>query len=187
MTLPAGATQVSPPFGFGAGEGVVPVPSPIARGVGGERLAIPRALYVFPPEIYPIPEAQIFNPLGSTDTTVAETRAIPGASVKINAGFSGIIRGVVFYVDNILTTSVLSFSVLVDGVAAQGFGNVVIFPRNAPSVSNSFDAFIRVPQNAQLVTVTFTNGDGGSYKVGAALSGWQWPTSSGDRWISTGY
>lgn len=171
-------------WGMGSGHGGAPVPTPL--GLTEDAGLIPRTLMIFPPEIYPIPDATEFNPLGSRSTIVAETQLIPGAAVTLPKNFIGIIRGYSIYIDNMLTTTNVIYTLLIDGNPAPGYGSLTMFPRAAPSVSNGFDAFVRIPDGAT-VTVKFQNMDGGSYIVGASFSGWFWPKAAGDRWIGGGY
>ncbi len=84
-----------------------------------------------------------------------------------------------------LTSTVVSWTVQLNGAPATGFNNLSIFPRNSPFVSNSFDAFIRVGQG-QKIRVVYTNTDGGSYTVGASVSGWWWPQALGELWMKHG-
>lgn len=185
MTLPAGATETSQPFGFGSARGGVAVPSPIFGAAGQQSIA--RTLSIYLPEVYPIPDAQQFNPEGDIDSAVAQSDVlIPGTTVRVPNGNIAVIRGLSLYIDNMLTTTDVRFTLRFDGNPVNGFSNLKIFPRVAPSVANGFDSIIRVP-NGAVITVTFTQVDGGSYKIGAAFSGWSWPITSGDRWTSLGY
>lgn len=171
-------------WGMGSGHGGAPVP--VSLGLDSTADLIPRNLMIFPPEIYPIPDAVEFNPLGSTTTIIAETKVIPGVALQLPQSYIGIIRGYTIYVDNMLLTTNLIYTLLINGNPAPGYGSLTMFPRAAPSVSNGFDAFIRVPDGAAL-SVKVQNVDGGSYTVGASISGWIWPRAAGERWIGGGY
>lgn len=185
MTLPAGATSISPPFGFGAGRGGAAVPSPIYGSRGEQQIA--RSLEIYLPDVLPIPEAQLFNVQGNVDSPGAETDVlIPNVTVQLPAGSIGVIRGLSIYVNDMLQTTDVQFTLRFDGNPVNGFSRLSMFPRLAPSVSNGFDTLIRVPMGVA-ITVTYTNVDGGVYKVGASFSGWSWPATSGDRWIGLGY
>lgn len=146
--------------------------------------AISRALQIYLPEIYPIPGANEFNVLAQKATVAVETADI-GLVVDLPPNNIGIIRGINLYISDMLTSTVVSWTVQVNGAPATGFNNLVIFPRNSPFVSNSFDAFIRVGQG-QKIRVNYTNTDGGSYTVGAAVSGWWWPQALGELWMKNG-
>lgn len=172
-------------WGIGTGHGGAPVPSPLGLPNGGAMIA--RQLVIYPPEIYPIPDAIEFNLEGDVATVIVQAGiTIPNVTVQLGAGYIGIIRGFSIYIDDMLATTDVRWTLLLNGQPAPGYGNLRMFPRVAPSVSNGFDAFVRVP-DGNLITVVFSNVDGGTYRVGAAISGWMWPKSSGERWIASGY
>lgn len=176
-------------WGIGSGHGGAPVPSPLGMPPGINAATggmIPRQLMIFPPEIYPIPDAQEFNLEGDIASVGAGTVQIPVATIQLQSGYVGIIRGFSIYIDDMLATTNVLYSLLINGSAPAGYGLIKMFPRAAPSVSNGFESFVRVPDSA-LISVKAQNIDGGTYIVGAAISGWIWPKSAGDRWISAGY
>lgn len=142
---------------------------------------IDRALQVYLPDIYPIPGASEFNILVTKSTTVAETADI-GLTLDVPANNIGIIRSVTISVSDMLTTTVVSWTVQVNGAPAQGYFGLSMYPRVSPFVSNAFDSFIHIPQGGK-VRVQYTNTDGGSYTVGASIGGWFWPESLGRQWI----
>lgn len=147
--------------------------------------AIDRTLQVYLPEIYPIPAATEFNILAQKATTIVEAGVDIGLTVDVPPNNVAIIRGVNLYISDMTTATNVSWTVTLNGAPAQGFNNLSIFPRNSPFVSNSFDAFVRVGQGIK-IRVVYTNTDGGSYTVGAALSGWWWPQTLGEQWIRSG-
>lgn len=147
---------------------------------------LPRYIALLPPWEYPIPGHQEFNTLGSHASTGAETdTAITDAEFDVPANMVARITGIIFYVTNLLTTSNLTFTVRINNGPVQGYNNVFIFPRAASSVSNAFDSYVDVPTGAKL-TVTFSNLDGGTYGIGAGLSGYYWPEVAGKAWLAYG-
>lgn len=146
---------------------------------------IDKALQVPLPEVYPIPSATEFNILAQKTTIAAEQNIDIGLVLDFPANNIGIIRGVTFYISNMLATTAVTWTVNLNGAPAAGYNNISIFPRVSPFVSNGFDSFVRVPQ-ATKIRVNYTNTDGGSYVVGAALSGWFWPQTLGDLWLKKG-
>lgn len=170
------------PSGFSAAD-VVP-----GNGVTGfPDSGLPQGIQLFLPEERPIPSAIVFETLDSAATAVVQANVfnLPAANFQVPDGFLGRISGISFYVDNLLTTSDIRFTVWQNRQPVQGFSGVRIFPGAAARVANQFDTYIRVPAG-QLLEVSFTNNDGGSYIVGAALSGWIWPQSAGKLWLQRG-
>jgi hypothetical protein len=155
---------------------------------------LPKYVVIYPPEYYPIPDAQEFNPAGTVATVGVESGTqIPIApqtgpdagAVTLPSGSVGIIRSLQISLTNMLTTTDVSFSLLINGGPAGGYGVLKMTPRVAPYVSNTFDTFIRVPNNAK-VNIVFSNIDGGSYIIGGSIGGWYWPQSSGVSWSKFG-
>lgn len=153
--------------------------------------SIPRNVPVYLPEIFPIPDAVEFNPSGSATSVGAETGTaitmlptISNALVKLPDQNIGILRGFAVYITNMLTTTNVSWTLMINGSPAGGYGAIKLFPRASAFVGNSFDCFIRIPDGAK-VGVEFTNTDGGSYIIGASFSGWYWPIASGKRWLES--
>lgn len=159
----------------------------IAPFVGGveRKVSVGRVLQIYLPEVYPIPAAQEFNPVVSKATSAVETSVDTGLSVQVPPNNVAIIRGFTIFITNMVATTNVSYTLRVNGTPQPGFSNVSIFPRAAPYVGNGFDAMIRVPQGG-LVTATYSNGDGGTYTIGVAVSGWWWPQELGNTWIAQG-
>lgn len=146
---------------------------------------IDRALQVYLPEIYPIPGANEFNILAQKATVAVEANTDIGLVVDVPKNNIGIIRGLNIFISDMLTTTNVTWTLMVNNGPATGYNNISIFPRTSPFVGNSFDAFVRVPQGAS-IRVVFSNVDGGSYTVGASVSGWSWPQTLGDLWMQKG-
>lgn len=165
-----------------------PFKQPPSRGL----VQVPKHVPVYLPELYPIPDAQEFNPSGSastaavqTDIEIALTPTIFNGTNQIPKGAIGVIRGFSIYITNMLTTTTVSWTLRVNGAPAGGYGALTMFPRAQSFVGNSFDCFIRIP-NGAVISVTYSNPDGGTYVVGASISGWYWPEVSGKRWLEEG-
>jgi hypothetical protein len=155
---------------------------PVNRHDRGPGIA--RMLQVYLPEVYPIPSAIEFNTQVSKDTNVVETADI-GLTVNIPESNVGIVRAVLLQINDMLTTTNVTWTLQFNGAPVPGYSKISMFPRSAPFVGNSFDAFVRVPSGTK-ITVQYDNVDGGSYKVGAAVSGWFWPESLGQLWLQQG-
>lgn len=167
------------------------LPTDLASPYTGNALAsqdqgagLPQEVPVYLPEVFPIPGAVEFNPLASKATAGVESGTDIGIVLAIPSKSIGILRGVSLYITNMLDTTVVTWSVLQNSAVLPGYANLSIFPRVAPFVSNGFDSFVRLDQGP--LTVVFSNADGGTYTVGAALSGWFWPQALGTTWLKQG-
>lgn len=180
------SSPVYPPFGFGSGGMPVTVP-PSFGGPNGSAPAVNAYTVSLPlPEIVPIPDAHEFNIEGHVATAAVINNAnITGATFTVPDNNLAVIRGVTFYVTNMLTTTNILFSLLINDGAPSGYGGVTIFPRVAPFVGNGFESMIRF-QGAAVIRCVFSNVDGGTYVVGASFSGWFWPEASDSRWKTYG-
>jgi hypothetical protein len=166
---------------------------PLEEGAPELSRGLPRYVPVFSPELYPIPDAQEFNPAGSIATAAVESKAIPiapqygpdASAITLPGGNIGIIRSFSISITNMLTTTNVTFTLLVNGGPVGGYGGISITPRVSPYVNIPFDCFIRLP-NAAKVTASFNNIDGGNYVVGVTFGGWFWPLTSGIRWMQFG-
>lgn len=176
-TSPGGASM-------GAGFPSAGAPGTFARAVNAG--ALPQFVTLFLPEERPIPGATIFNVIGQQSTAAIQSNvAIPGVLVDVPAGYRCRLDSLVCYVDNLLQTSQLTFSVLANGGPIPGLANIGIFPGVVARAAENFDIFVRVDGPTKL-TVQFSNADGGTYLVGAALSGWTWPDSLGKQYMQQG-
>jgi len=177
---------VAPPWGMGQGGRPIIQP-PTAFGPDGQQPTVSTlSQEIFLPELYPIPDAKEFNPLGSIGTAIIQTNVtITGTSFDVPPNTFGVIRGLSLYITDMLTTTNVEYSLIIQQQAAQGYSNLRIFPRAAPFVSNGFDTLIRFTGPATIFVV-FNNNDGGTYTIGASYSGWFWPQASDARWRTLG-
>lgn len=173
-----------------------PFESPTQRGdINGVALA--RVVPIFLPEDHPIPDAQEFNPSGTTSTVGVETGtaivlapqvgSIAGF-IMLPAGNIGVIRSLTISITNMLTTTNVTFTLTINGGPVPGYAALRMTPRVAPYVSNEFGEpgmRVRVPVSSK-IGVVFSNIDGGTYVVGASVGGWYWPEASGTRWLRIG-
>jgi hypothetical protein len=147
---------------------------------------IQRVITLRQPEAEPIPLASMFNTLNFKTTVAVEAGInIPGCEFVCPKGYVGRLDSVLFGVANLLLSSVVTFTVTLNGAPLAGLSAVGIFPGVAARVTNTFTCFIRLPVGAQLAVV-YTNTDGGTYTVGAGLSGWMWPEAAGASWMQVG-
>ena len=161
---------------------------PTASGDAPRVSSLSQQIYL--PEVFPIPSAVEFNLLGQAPTTAAGQVAIPwnnqpGGIYTVPPNTFGVIRSVSFFITDMLTTTNVSFSIIINTAQVQGYSQITIFPRTAPFVGNGFDSMVRFtgPADIQAIAV---NVDGGTYEVGAAVSGWYWTTAADATWRTTG-
>lgn len=183
MTTPL---RVPPVFGFGsAAGGPVQLPPHVEseRAAQGQAL---RAVYLPLPEIFMIPDGRGFNPQGSIATAAIQSNVnITGAVQIIPDNNLAVVSTVTLQITNMVATTNVTWTVLINNTPVQGYNGLSIFPRVAPFVGNTFDIPIRV-RGPATIQVIFSNIDGGAYTVGAALSGWMWPVTSDQRWKAWG-
>lgn len=116
-----------------------------------------------------------FNTTGTLAAGAGSTLILTGTpEVRLTADYEGVIASVNIFVDAITTAWGGVFSVLLNGAPAQGWASLSSFPRNANSISISFDGPLQIPPNT-LVTVLVTNTNaGGPWTVGVEVTGWSW-------------
>lgn len=163
----------------------MPNPRELARVPLGvvERRAVQRAPRVdFPPHLYPPTGAHEFV-LYATDTLDNITTVVTpaGLALQLPAGTLGFVRNITLYVGNLLESSDITWQVLVNGLPAEGYGALSVFPRAASAVSRDYEASIALPIEAA-VSVRIRSSDGGTYRVGAELKGWYY--TAGDEALS---
>jgi len=172
---------------WGMGQGGSPVINPPSSlGAGGQPQVNSLTLQIPLPEVVPIPDAHGFNPAGHVAAAgVTIGTPIPGATVNVPDSCYAVITGVTITIANMLATTNVTWSVVVNGVAPQAYNAITIIPRVSPFVSAAFDFLFRF-NGAAIVQVIFSNLDGGVYDIGASVSGWYWPVASDARWKRLG-
>lgn len=136
------------------------------------------AAAAFPPQYFP--------PLGASNLFAAAQLSlgpgptaltpIPGCSFTVPANNVGVVRGLTLNVNNLLTTSLITFSLLINGAPLPGFANMFIFPRLAASLASDFppeNTSIEIPDGATVSVAAQVN-DPGTYQLGATFRGWYW-------------
>lgn len=169
--------------GGGASQGIgLPLPPDIA----GNTQQVGRQLSLPLPAVFPLPDAQLFNSECQQASAILQTFVLPFTPpVAILSGYFAVVNSFTIYVQNMLASTNVTFSLLYNGSPIQGYAGLTIFPGASPRIANTFDAPIFLT-GAGALTVSFTNGDGGTYLLGAAISGWQWPIASDRRWKTAG-
>lgn len=127
----------------------------------------------FLPDWVPIPSSIEFNTLGQRASTLIESDVeLVSAGFTLNPSQLARIASVNLFVVNLTATSQLSFTIKINGGGVDGWTSVAVFPGTTARLAENFGSYIRVPAGGK-VQVFYTNADGGSYTVGAALSGWK--------------
>jgi hypothetical protein len=184
--------QWGPLWGIGgAGQlnyaSALPVSPDVSAAASVNGAGVGRDLSLPLPEVFPLPDAQLFNSELQQTTNAPQTLfSLPFTpAVVFLAGYYAVVTSFTIYIQNMLATTNVLFTLLYNGTPVQGYNGLTIFPGASPRVANTFDAPIRFT-GAGTLTVTIQNIDGGTYLVGAAVSGWQWPITSDRRWKNSG-
>lgn len=110
---------------------------------------------------------------------VSGTTLIPGSPFTVPAQNLGIIRSVVLSLNNMLTTSAISWTLRSNGSAIEGWNQITIFPRNAGSVSVAYgpdETYIYLEEGVTVdAQVTVGAADPNAYQAGVTLHGWTYP------------
>lgn len=185
-----GISVTAPVIKFGGaqsgGGGVIP-PTNFLGPNGQQAPPLSYSLQLPLPWLTPMPGAQQFNQEADVASAIVQTATFAGLDINVPQGYRCRISSVSTYIDNMLTTTNVTWSVLVNGAPSSvaGFQNLKMFPRAAPFVGNTFDAFLLISGPAD-ITVQFSNNDGGTYIIGTALSGWIWNIALEAQWKNNG-
>lgn len=130
--------------------------------------------------ILTLPPAQFVPPPGSIDFSASATSVVgPGPATVVVAGFElpvgriGVIRSLLFEIQNSVVSTLARFSVTLNEGPVPGW-TYDVFPKAAAFSSLSFgpdETFILTP-SAALVGFLITISDAGTYTVGATFHGW---------------
>lgn len=117
---------------------------------------------------------QVIGP-GPVTTVLTNTFRLPQGSV-------GVIRGLIFLVNNLLLTSQINFAVQINSGSVEGYDNYVMPQAGmAVYVDNPDNAYIDVPDNA-IISVAVTVTDAVAYAIYAQVRGWYYSKSVADKW-----
>lgn len=146
----------------------------VSRVGAGE---IGSSVIALPAPFWPPPNAHMFYRTGlATVGPGPVAQVIPGTPLILGPGNVGVIRDISFDVNALLLTSLIFFSVRINGGGVEGYANVQVFPRAVASASISPRTVqIRVP-NGATIDVFVNVQDAGTYALGATFSGWSYGT-----------
>jgi len=153
----------------GGAPGGAPGPGGSPSG-SGTTLDVPPFHQVKPPQA----KAFKFN-VSATGLNAANTPAIiPGGTFQIPAQNVGVVRSLSVGINNMLTTSNITFSLRFDETPVPGWDNLVLFPRAATSVVAGWspDETYEVTGEGVSVDILVNVLDAGTYQIGTSLSGW---------------
>ncbi len=161
-----GPRPAAGPAGSAAG---APPPSTAIAGSSPGLLLDP---YLFPPTNA--------TPLFGTDlqpsVNAGTVTLLPGCTLQVPDNNVGVIASITVLLDQIVITSNVVWSILVNGITPPGYNQLRVIPRSgAAAVGVQFvPTRLELPPLA-IVTVQAQNIDGGAYNLGAQLYGWYWP------------
>lgn len=139
---------------------------------------------VFPPEVYPIPGAVLFQPSAQNTAVSNASGVVVLASVAIPAQSRCVIRRVQFGVDSMTTASLLTWYI------RGNQGNLLLNPfainpaRAATFAGDDQDVLIRVPEGVSVLDLAVAVGaaDAATYQTGGMFSGWYWTREQEDAY-----
>lgn len=145
---------------------------------GSSGATAPFSLSVQAPFVVRPPTAgEIQVDASGTGFTVANTPAvIPGSVVQVPTNNLAILRSMVLSVNTMLTTSLLTWTLRVNGSPVQGWSAMTIFPRNAGYAAGAFESnetFIHLDDGALIdAQINVLPGDANTYQAGITFHGW---------------
>jgi hypothetical protein len=168
-----GPTNFQPPPYHVLSPGVARPTVPVGSAAGVTPMPI-----LFPPEVYPIPNAVLFS-VSTAPPGLSVSNAGGGvvlASVPIPAQSIGVINVVEYGINGFAIGSLVTYAVRFNqGPSAYGpLGFTVSGAVNY--LKESHNPLIRIPLGTSVVDVFVTvgAGDGATYLTGATLEGWYW-------------
>lgn len=181
MTLPAGGTPKDVRFrwhsawgGAGGAYG--------AHGGGAVGILTP---ILAPPWVWKPPQATDFNvfaTLTGLDTANTTPPAeFPASVFNVPGGNIAVIRSVSILANNLLVSSNLRWTLLVNSTPTTGWTQLTINPRAAGSVEVSWtpeETFIAIPEGSRISWVVQVL-DGGTYQLSVSYHGWFYPATFG--------
>jgi hypothetical protein len=130
----------------------------------------------------PPPTAQDFSASASQSVGPGPVTATI-ATFTIPRGSIGVVRSIVFNINNMLATTVVNLALTLNQGVASGW-SYNVFPRAAASVALSFgpeETFIKVPDGS-LVGFFVTLTDAGTYLIGGTFHGWHFSKSVAEEY-----
>lgn len=139
------------------------------------------ALFLYLPDFYPIPTATEFQVGGSATTSGANTiTQIPGSVLQLPPGYIGVVHTFNISVLTTMTTATnQTWTIRINQAPAY---TRFMAGRAAQNLERGFDTALRIPKGAQ-IDIIETNIDGGTYTVGADVTGWYMSVADVTRWL----
>lgn len=128
------------------------------------------------PDYYTPPEdAVTFTRTGWWDSPAAVGTNDPVAlQLVLPENSVGMIRSFSQYVNDMVAGDDIAWSILIDDVPAENWGDVTMFPTIASFRTVNDDPAIHLPEGARIV-IRLNNRSGLAKRIGASYSGWHWP------------
>lgn len=148
-----------------AAAGMPPTPGTGMAGVAG-------TLTRFPATFVPPPTAIDFSASASAVVGPGPV-TVELATFTIPRGSVGVVRSIVFNINNMLVTTIVSLALTINQGLAPGW-RYTVFPRAAASVALSFgpeETYIKIPDGA-LIGFSTTLTDAGTNRIGGTFHGW---------------
>lgn len=140
---------------------------------------LPRVLTLRDPYDAPIPTAQSFVlNCGAIATAAVETLQPVALRLPLSSGEVARIDSVTIYITSLLDTTDVKFKLLAGGRPL--LEPLSFFPRAATAAGDNYGVYLRVG-TGQSISMDIQNVDGGSYTVGAIITGWKFAQLAGER------
>lgn len=128
------------------------------------------------------------NASGTGFTNLNTPAVIAGSVFVVPPDNVGVLRSLVLSVNNLLTTSALSWTLRFNGAPVEGWNGLTIFPRAAGSVSDAYgpdETFIMIPEQTTIdVQVIVGAADPATYQAGVTYHGWSYPKRLADKFAN---
>lgn len=143
-----------------------------------------RVLSLRDPYDAPIPDASPFVlASGAVATAAVETKQPAGLILDLTADEVARIDSVTIYITGLLATTNVVYKLLAD--TAPIYPGLSFFPRAATAAGDNYPVFLRVGAG-RIISMDIQNVDGGSYTVGAIITGWKFTKLAGERYVEYG-
>lgn len=181
--IPEGTSGRVPPGVQAAGGAApfMPTPAPGGGGVAAGFLrTVPPVLQVKPPS------GVDFAPTGLLPAATAATTAggvvVGTCTFTVPGGSVAYLRSFILEVGNLLPTSLITFSVRIDGASIPGMNALQVIPANLAVFILAYgpdEIFIEIPPG-KVLEIAVVIADAGVYNLGASLHGWTVPQQTAE-------
>jgi len=174
LGVPEGTTGAPSPSVLRAGGSapLAPTPGPGGAATPGFIKTVPPVLQVKPPSGVDFAPTGVLA--GASIITTTPAAQVTGCAFLVPNGSVGYLRSFDLQVNALLGTSLITFSVMIDGAAVPGLDALAVVGANVAVWIKSFgpdEIFLVVP-GGKTLDIRVQVADAGVYLVGASMHGW---------------